>query len=128
MASRKPYAAGHWYQVLIELTHTQEVIGDVAFCVETETLKHAELGIALDTKYQGHGYTQEAVKALVEFLFEKLDLHRIHLSIDPANAASLKLCERAGFRFEGHLKSPVYFKGQWCDDIIMAILKSEWKK
>ena len=40
------------------------VIGDVAFCIETENQKQAELGIALDTKFHGNGYAQEAVKAL----------------------------------------------------------------
>ena len=131
MRKRPPCEPGHWYQVVIELYDSNtgevgEVIGDVAFCIETEMQKQAELGIALDTKYQGKGYAQEAVKALISFLFETFDLHRIHLSIDPANHASRKLTERVGFRFEGHLKSAVYFKGQWCDDIIMAMLKSEW--
>ncbi len=128
MASRENFAVGHWYQVIVELAENQQVIGDVAFCIEKETGQQAELGIALDSEYQGYGYAQEAVKALVGFLFEELKLHRVHLSVDPANSASLKLCERVGFRQEGHLKSAVYFKGLWCDDIIMAMLKSEWQR
>jgi RimJ/RimL family protein N-acetyltransferase len=133
MQSRNPAAPGYWYQVVIEqynqLTgEVGPVIGDVAFCIEKEMEKQAELGIALDTQYQGAGYAQEAVKGLINFLFETFDLHRIHLSIDPDNKASRKLTERVGFRFEAHLKSAVYFKGQWCDDIIMAMLNSEWQR
>lgn len=132
MQSRPPAAPGHWYQVVLELINsdakeTGQIIGDVAFCIDTETQKQAELGIALDTKFQGKGYAQEAIKALIDFLFETLELHRIHLAIDPDNLASRKLSERLGFRFEGHLKSSSYLNGKWYDDIIMAMLKTEWK-
>jgi len=131
MQSRAPCEPGHWYQVIVEqydedTGQAGEIVGDVAFCIEKEMKKQAELGIALNTKHQGKGYAQEAVKALLDFLFETFDLHRIHLSIDPDNKASRKLTERIGFRFEGHLKSATYFRGQWCDDIIMAMLKTEW--
>lgn len=137
MRSRKPAAAGHWYQVIIELknqvNHPSDaesaatVIGDVAFCIDTETNRQAELGVALDNRYQGCGYAQEAIRGLTEFLFIKFELHRIHVSIDPQNTASRKLFTRLGFRQEGHLISACFFKGKWCDDIIMAQLKSEWE-
>ena len=130
MHAREIAAPGHWYQVILQVKPENEdanaIIGDVAFCIEEETQQQAELGIALDTQFQKRGYAQEAVKALVDYLFETYKLHRIHVSIDPANAPSLKLLERIGFRLEGHLKQAVFFKGQWCDDVIMAILGSEW--
>lgn len=130
MSKREFAKPGEWFQVVIEGQTTTsiagEVIGDVAFCIEPEMKKQAELGIALDTRFQGKGYAQEAIKLLVSFLFERFDLHRIHVSIDPQNTASRTLFKRLGFRQEAHLVSAVYFKGEWVDDIIMAILKSEW--
>ena len=65
---------------------------------------------------------------LVKYLFTEFKLHRIHVSIDPDNMPSRKLCERIGFRQEGHLKQACYFKGQWADDVIMALLNSEWRR
>ena len=131
MASREFAKPGEWFQVILEgqrnTSIADEVIGDVAFCIEADMEKQAELGIALDTSYHGQGYAQEAIKLLVSFLFERFDLHRIHVSIDPQNIASRKLFKRIGFREEAHLISAVFFKGEWVDDIIMATLQSEWR-
>lgn len=131
MAEREFAFPGEWYQVVLELLAEEcadkSIIGDVAFCIEPDHKKQAELGIALDTKFQGKGYAQEAITLLIDFLFEHFHLHRIHVSIDPNNHASRKLFSRVGFREEAHLKQAVYFKGEWVDDIVMAILKNEWQ-
>lgn len=124
MMTRKEAEPGHWYQVVLEFH--EQVVGDVAFCIETEFKQQAELGIAINTNFQKLGLAQEAIKGLVSYLFTKHQLHRIHVSIDPENLASRTLFERCGFRFEGHLKKAVWFNEQWCDDIIMAILNEEW--
>nr|WP_256435635.1 GNAT family protein [Aliikangiella sp. G2MR2-5] len=131
MAGREVAAPGHWFQVILESKPEGEqkgkVIGDMAFCIEPEMKKQAELGIALDSRQQGKGFALEATKALVSYLFETFELHRIHVSIDPENGPSRKLCHRIGFREEAHLKQAVFFKGEWVDDIIMAMLHSEWQ-
>ncbi|TQV73652.1 GNAT family N-acetyltransferase [Aliikangiella marina] len=126
MNERAIAAAGHWYQVVLD--YQGIIVGDVAFCIETEHEQQAELGIAIDTQYQKLGFAQEATRGLVDYLFTTHNLHRIHVSIDPQNHASRKLIERCGFRFEGHLKKAVWFKGQWCDDLILAILREEWQQ
>ncbi len=132
MTNQEFAKAGTWYQVVLallpEIDTNQTVIGDVAFCIEPELKKQSELGIAIDTNFHGKGYALEAINALVNYLFTRFNLHRIHVSIDPENHASRKLFKRCNFREEGHLKQAVFFKGEWTDDIIMAILKSEWQK
>ncbi|TQV89141.1 GNAT family N-acetyltransferase [Aliikangiella coralliicola] len=140
MRERPVGAPGFWYQVILQLNPEEfnnldiksaenesgGIVGDVAFCIETDTQKQAELGIALDTAFQRKGLASEAITGLVDFLFNQFDLHRIHVSIDARNQASMKLFEKSGFRLEGHLKQSVFFKGEWCDDIIMGLLKTEW--
>lgn len=76
---------GHWIQVVIECLSLpmEDIVGDVAFCIDTETKAQAELGIALDPEYQKNGYGLEAVKMLVTYLFDHHKLHRIHVAIDP---------------------------------------------
>lgn len=131
MAQRRPAEPGHWYQVILETNAIQtppnQVIGDMAFCIEKETSLQAELGISLDPRFQRQGFAQEGMRALISYLFNSHNLHRIHVTIDSRNKASQRLCERVGFRFEGHLKQASFFKGEWTDDIIMAILSSEWQ-
>jgi len=126
MAKRAPFAVGEWYQIAIVEKISEQIIGDLAVCIDKETKQTAELGIALDPKYQRQGFAKEAVWAICDYLFSNKELHRIHASIDPRNDACLRLFSSIGFREEGvHIES-YYSKGEWCDDLVMAILKREW--
>lgn len=76
----------------------------------------------------GHGYATEAARALVDFGFRDLRLHRIWADCDPANVASWRLLERIGLRREGHLRQNARVKGAWVDSLIYAILDHEWPR
>lgn len=114
-----------WWQWVIINQSGQTLLGDLAFCVDAEG-QQAELGVAVAPHYQGQGYATEALRALISHLFQHYGLHRIHVSIDPRNQPSVLLFERLGFRHEGLLKQSLWFKGQWCDDLLMAVLADEW--
>ena len=57
-----------------------------------------ELGIAITAKMQERGYGTEAVAALTQYGFHQLDLYRIFLRTDPANARAIHVYEKCGFR------------------------------
>lgn len=63
-----------------------------------------EVGVFLLRPAHGKGVALAAVKAIVADGFARLKLHRIVADIDPANIASIRLFEKAGFVFEGRLK------------------------
>lgn len=128
MNNRPAFTAGDWYQIMIQSKSDNQVIGDLAVCIDTDTNQQAELGIALDPKYQRKGFATEAIKGICDFLFSQKSLRRIHVSIDPRNTASLNLFARVGFRQEARHIESIFFKGEWCDDIIMAILRKEWER
>ena len=46
--------------------------------------------------------------------------------MDPRNEPSVALLERVGMRKEAHFRKSLWFKGEWVDDMVLAILKSEW--
>ena len=70
----------------------------------------------------------EALSALIDMLFDELAKHRIIASIDPRNEPSIRLMERLGFRKEAHFHRSIFMHGEWTDDVIYAMLQSEWKK
>ena len=76
----------------------------------------------------GKGYATEALRAMVDYLFANLGKHRIVASVDPRNTPSIRLIERLGFRKEAHFKESYYLRGEWVDDIIYAMLRTEWVK
>lgn len=115
-----------WQQWVFIAAQTNEVLGDLAFKLD-ESRQQAELGVALAPKHQGKGFATEALRQLISYLFRELRLHRIHVSIDPLNHRSIALFDRLGFRREGLLKQSLWFKQQWCDDLLMAVLAEEWQ-
>ncbi|MCY1661966.1 GNAT family N-acetyltransferase [Chryseobacterium sp. SL1] len=117
-----------WYQVLITEKDSKAVIGDIGIHFFGSENLQAELGITLNKDFQGRGFASEALKGVINFLFGDLKKHRIMASIDPENIDSLKLMERIGFRKEGHFVKSLFWKNNWTDDVIYALLREEWSK
>lgn len=64
----------------------------------------AEIFYWLDGSARGHGYASAAVTLVAEWAFESLGLPRLFLHVEPENASSRKLAERARFEHEGTLR------------------------
>lgn len=75
--------------------------------------------------HRGHGLTAEALRVLADWAFEALRLRRLELVVDPANAGSRRVAERAGFRAEGVLRQRSLHRGVPVDDVIYGLLASE---
>ena len=59
------------------------------------------LGYWVGADYAKQGYMTAAVRAVIPFVFDSLELHRLEAACLPTNAASIKLLERTGFTREG---------------------------
>lgn len=117
-----------WSQFVVIKKDDNLLIGDIGIHFLDEEKKQVEIGFTLDKEQQGKGYATEAVIAIINYLFQKLNKRRITASIDPRNINSIKLVERLGFRKEAHFKESIFHNGEWLDDVVYAILKDEWKK
>lgn len=112
------------YQLAVELKSTNEFIGTV--CLRLEQNRQASMGCAFSRASQGSQLAQEAAFKLADFGFKELGVHRIYAETISRNLAAINLCRRLGMRKEAHLKEHRFFKGQWWDTVIMAVLHSEW--
>ena len=54
------------------------------------------------------------------------DQHRVRAVLDPRNTPSAALCRRLGMRQEAHFVEDLWFKGEWGDTAVYAILAREW--
>ena len=59
-----------------------------------------EVGYRLARRFWGHGYATEAVRAVRDYAFSGLNISRLIAMIDPGNVASIRVAEKAGFRYE----------------------------
>ena len=121
--------SGTWFQFVIFEKDERIVVGDIGlhFLASDTQNKQVEVGYILHKKYWGKGYATEALMPIIDYLVYTLDKHRLVANIDPSNYPSIRLVEKLGFRKEGHLRESFFSKGKWVDDLVFAILTSEWK-
>ena len=88
-----------------------------------------EYGIFIgDEDCRGKGIGTAAAKLALAHAFEKLQMNRVYLRVFADNLASIKSCEKAGFRYEGTFRQDVMIDGVGEDIVFMAILREDWKK
>ncbi|EJL6400951.1 GNAT family protein [Vibrio cidicii] len=114
------------YQLAIESKQTGIFIGIV--CLRLEAEWQASMGCGISRQFQGHGFIYEAVKKLASFGFNELDIHRIYAETISQNLAAIKLCKSLGMRQEAYYRENRFFKGQWWDTVVLAMLRSEWQQ
>ncbi len=118
---------GTWFQFGIRLRNSNVLIGDLGVHFMDDDPRQTEIGYTIGPKHQGQGYATEAVLGILGHLFESLGMHRVFASVDPRNAPSIALLERVGMRREAHFRKSLWFKGDWADDMVFAMLESEWR-
>jgi RimJ/RimL family protein N-acetyltransferase len=85
----------------------------------------AQIGYWLSANARGRGFATRAVILLTRWLFE-LGAARVFLTIVADNEASVAVARRAGFEFEGTMRSHAVWQDQRCDVMWFAALPHEW--
>ena len=83
------------------------------------------LGYILHPSHRNKGYTTEAVKLLVDHLFESTDTTRVQAECNPENLASVRVLEKAGFSYEGLKREAILIQGKYMDSAMYHILRDE---
>ena len=121
---------GESVQVAIE--HDGAMIGDLYVGIGdvVDGGAQATLGYTLAAAHQGRGFALEAAEAMVDALFEHTPVHRIEATLDPLNAASMRVLDLLGFSHEGVARRSAPIRGEWLDDLRYGLLREQraaWK-
>ena len=111
------YAAGEHIDFAICARATGELIGSTGLSIMTR-FKRGHLGYWLGVDVWGQGYATEAARAILQYGFETLGLHRIEAGHYPRNPASGRVLEKIGMRLEGTLRGHL-LKGDVFEDTVM---------
>ena len=103
-----------------------QLIGQMNAMYRSEANKLAEFGYVLNPRFGKKGYATEGARALIDALFRSGKFHRIIAKMDARNSSSAKLCARLAFRLEAHHIQDDWFKNEWTDTYIYAVLKEDW--
>lgn len=102
-------------------------LGECGFHTWNATHRRAEVFYMLrKDEYKQKGYMREALKAVLEFGFTQMNLHRVEALIADWNIPSLKLLQRYGFTREGVMREDYCVAGKNEDSTCYSLLKREW--
>jgi RimJ/RimL family protein N-acetyltransferase len=105
---------------------TGAMIGDVSVGWLPGEHQQVEIGYVLHPDHHGQGFATEAARPLLRIAFEDLKAHRVVGRLEAGNIASERVLEKLGMRKEAHFRENEFVKGKWTDEIVYAILVSEW--
>lgn len=106
------------------ITVDNKVIGSIGvFRQENIHRQTAELGYYIAEEYWGKGIMTEAVKQICEYVFAGSDIIRIYAEPFAYNTASCRVLEKAGFQYEGTLRSNAVKNGKVIDMKMYSLLK-----
>lgn len=109
-------------------THDSDwMIGSIKLVCDRSADWQAEIGYWIESRWWGQGYTTEAARAVLDFGFGELKLHRIYaVDVITENIGSARVLEKIGMRREAHLREARYFHGRFWDVYSYGILAREW--
>jgi ribosomal-protein-alanine N-acetyltransferase len=87
--------------------------------------RSAYLGYYGMVAHSRRGLMTQALRLSTAYAFSELGLHRLEANIQPANAASIALVRRVGFRKEGFSRRYLMIGGEWCDHERWALLADD---
>jgi RimJ/RimL family protein N-acetyltransferase len=117
---------GGMVSLAIERTTDGSYVGAVQLNpLHVEPLQVSIGWLALRAQH-GNGFMTEAVGAVLNTAFGSAGVHRIVADITAGNDASVRLAERLGFRKEAHFVQSVFLRDEWRDEMVYALLASDW--
>jgi len=113
------------YYWLILKKSGDEVIGVSGMKLSLDRFKMGEIYYNLSPDYWGWGFATEVAKTLINFGFEKLNLHRIEAGVATENKRSIRVLEKVGMTQEGIRRKILPIRGVWKDNFHYAILEDD---
>ncbi len=119
---------GNKRDMLFEIWYREDFAGLIALKEIDRWNRKSELGYWLNPDLEGKGIMTACCKALIDFAFRTLALHRIQIKVGVGNARSSRIAEKLGFYFEGIERAGEKFQDHYLNLEVYSILKNEWYK
>ena len=105
-----------------------EAAGSVSLRLQSDIYSGvAEIGYWIAEPYWGRGIASEAARAMTDYGFEQFPITRIEADVFERNPASMRVLEKAGFRFEARLRQRITKAGETMDAMLYAVTRSDWR-
>ena len=115
------------YSFVIVTLEEDKMIGTISLEKIDYINRAATLGIFIgDEKYRGKHIGEEAIKLILDYGFNYLNLNNIKLTVLEFNKRAIACYKKCGFKEMGKIRQAYYLNGRYYDEILMDILKEEF--
>lgn len=119
-------STGTWWKLVDRATNAG--VGAIGYNNYQSQHHKAEIGYWLLPRFRGSGLVQEALEAVIHYLFFTKGLHRLEALIETENGSSARVVERAGFVLEGTLRECEMKNGRYISLWLYSLLPGDIKK
>lgn len=113
------------YTFAIEGKSSKQFMGLFGLKIGSKKSKRGEVWYKLHSDYWNQGFATESLKAVIDFGFTALKLHRVEAGCAVANIGSIKVLEKAGMTREGIGRQILPLKSGWSDNFQYSILETD---
>jgi RimJ/RimL family protein N-acetyltransferase len=78
------------------------------------------------TKRRRKGYGTDAKMAVLDYIFNTLNLRKVCSSVIVFNERSLHYSLKCGYKIEGRRRKQIFKDGEYYDEIMLGVFKEEW--
>ena len=128
LSESRSYPAPMPSSICFKILKDNELIGQA--CLKgIRWINHkSEISLFIKKEMQSRGYGAQALKAIIEYGFNRMNLYRLEAEVIDGNAASIKLLKKYGFKEEGRLREAKFVDGKYKDLLRFGLLKKEFIK
>lgn len=113
--------AGNAWPFFIFTDADQALVGAITLSnVRRGVAETGTLGYWIGQPHAGRGHATSAVRAMVAYAFDDLNLHRVEAACVPGNLASRRVLEKSGFVLEGQARAYLKINGAWADHLLFG--------
>jgi RimJ/RimL family protein N-acetyltransferase len=106
-----------------------EYLGGISLMTIDWINRSAQVGLVIGSKVNwGKGFGTDAMRVVLRFGFDKMNLHRVWLNVYEFNVRGIKSYEKSGFKREGILRDYRFLDGRYHDSVLMGILEGDYRE
>jgi [ribosomal protein S5]-alanine N-acetyltransferase len=117
---------GAGIQWALTLPNDERLIGKCGYHELRKQHRRGEINYIVAREHWGKGIVSEALRAMLDYGFDYMNLHSVEAGVTPGNDASTRMLGRLGFQLEGHLRESFWAEDMFVDSLIYSLLRIDW--
>lgn len=116
------------YMFAIEHKEEKIFLGTIAVYLVNWKNGTCCVGISIGPEFQGNGYGTDAMKVMLDFIFNYMNINKVKLQVFGYNKRAIHSYEKCGFLLEGTLREELFRFGKFHDIYLMGVIRKDWEK